>query len=155
MGGALVATPLCCFSDMRNQKFSVILFIILLNMNCSKSDSRRIIHYENDSLSISISLDTTLSNLIMTNEMIKIFGYVKVSNNSGREISFSNKNLKLVIDDTLHSRTYKNTIASETIDFSFITIPSKSTFSEESYWIINELNISKRKLSIYYKLKIE
>jgi hypothetical protein len=62
-----------------------------------------------------------------------LYGEIQITNNSLTPMSYGNSNLLLSIDD-IKSRTYLDTIASATIDFSSITLQSFETKKLNVYW---------------------
>ncbi|MBI3187046.1 MAG: hypothetical protein HYZ31_04120 [Gammaproteobacteria bacterium] len=62
-----------------------------------------------------------------------LYGEIQITNNSLTPMSYGNSNLLLSIDD-IKSKTYLDTIASATIDFSSITLQSFETKKLNVYW---------------------
>ena len=65
-----------------------------------------------------------------------LYGKVDIKNNSKSSKSYGNTNLALVIDN-LSSRTYMDSIASQTIDFSSIPIQPGEEKRIKVYWVFN------------------
>ena len=66
----------------------------------------------------------------------KVSGNLKIMNLSSNAISFSNKDLYLVIKNEGESRTYLESIASNTIDFSEVTIDKGGSLEQRVYWVL-------------------
>ncbi len=66
----------------------------------------------------------------------KVSGKLEIINNSSGVIEFSNQNLYLVILNEGESRTYVNSIASHTIDFSTIKIEKGHSLKQNVYWVL-------------------
>lgn len=66
----------------------------------------------------------------------KVSGELKIINGSSKAISFSNKDLYLVILNEGESRTYVDSIASSAIDFSAIEIENGRTLNQKVYWVL-------------------
>ena len=66
----------------------------------------------------------------------KITGKLKIINNGKSTVSFSNKDLYLVIRGEGESRTYANSIASAVIDFANVNIEKGSILEQNVYWVL-------------------
>ena len=66
----------------------------------------------------------------------KITGKLKIINSSESAVSYSNKDLYLVIRGEGESRTYVNSIASTAIDFTAVNIEKGNSFEQNVYWVL-------------------
>ena len=71
----------------------------------------------------------------------KVVGQLKIINNSSSDVSFSNKDLYLVIEKEGESRTYVNSVASHAIDFSTTTIKKGGTLEQNVYWVLPAVSL--------------
>ena len=65
----------------------------------------------------------------------KVKGAVEVINITGQRQNYGNKFLFLVVSNSLSSPTYKNTIASEFIDFSHVQVEPNASINFPAYWV--------------------
>ena len=68
----------------------------------------------------------------------KVYGTVEISNITDQTQHYGNSFLFLIINDTLSSRTYKDTITSEIIDFSYVQIAPNTSIRFSAYWKFDE-----------------
>lgn len=69
------------------------------------------------------------------NNKSKLEGQITVTNKTSYEVKYGNKFLKLKVNDNFTARTYKQTIASELIDFETVMIGANTTLSFPAYWV--------------------
>jgi hypothetical protein len=77
--------------------------------------------------------------LIMIEKMhngFKVSGKLKINNNGTSAALFSNKDLYLIIRNEGESRTYLDSAASNSIDFTIVKIEEGSTLEQEVYWVL-------------------
>jgi len=67
----------------------------------------------------------------------KIEGRITIINRTSTAQKYGNKYLKLIVNENLTARTYKDTIASEVIDITVIEIKPHTTLSLPVYWVFN------------------
>lgn len=81
----------------------------------------------------------------------KIEGKITITNRTSTPQKYGNKFLKLVVNENLTARTYKDTIASESIDFTVVEIKPHSSLSLPVYWVFGvpkETKVGALRLSI-------
>jgi len=65
----------------------------------------------------------------------KIEGKITITNQTQLVQKFGNEFLTLIVNGTLVARAYKDTIASDVIDFSTVDIKPRSSLSLPVYWV--------------------
>jgi hypothetical protein len=72
----------------------------------------------------------------MEHAKFKVNGKISITNNSQNSVSYSNKDLYLVIEKEGESRTYMNSPASHNIDLSTVEIPANENREYQVYWVL-------------------
>ena len=108
-------------------------------------------HLETKTESIAINIQLSPETKETDGSSNKIYGTVEISNITDQTQSYGNSFLFLVVNDTLSSRTYKDTKTSEIIDFSFVQITPNASISLSAYWIFDEnKNIKVNSLQVVF-----
>ena len=102
-----------------------------------------------ESIAIKIQLSPEINENGGSNN--KVYGTVEISNITDQTQNYGNSFLFLVVNDTLSSRTYKDTKASEFIDFSYVQIAPNASISFSAYWIFDaDKNIKVNSLQVVF-----
>ena len=102
-------------------------------------------HFETKTESIAIKIQLSQDTNENDRSKNKVYGTVEISNITDQTQNYGNSFLFLVVNDTLSSRTYKDTKTSEFIDFSYVQIAPNASISLSAYWIFdanNHLNLN-------------
>lgn len=67
----------------------------------------------------------------------KIEGKITITNRTSTPQKYGNEFLQLKVNGKLVSRTYKQTVASEVIDFAVVEIKPRSSLSLPVYWVFD------------------
>jgi len=116
------------------------ILVFILYSYCTSADTKEIGITCNNGLNIQGKTEnkvTTFSffdNFSFNNDMPIVFGKLLITNNTSEELEFSTKMFKTKFNNGESVRSYKQTFYSETIDFSYIKIPSESSINLDVYW---------------------
>ena len=109
------------------------LVILLASASCGCAAKKTTVTASSNSLEINASIDSEFNKI--NNEACKLEGRITVINKTAAYQKFGNKYLTLKVNGNLVSRTYKQTIASEVIDFATVSIKPNSSLSFPAYWV--------------------
>jgi hypothetical protein len=133
---------------MKSLTTIVCLLLILISATsyALKSNTIRI---ANKMLEIKAEVTPKFRNF--NNGESKIEGKITITNRTSTPQKYGNKFLKLVVNENLTARTYKDTIASEVIDFAVIEMKPHSSLSLPVYWVFSvpkETKVGSLRLSL-------
>lgn len=125
-----------------------LLLLIGFSTTCfaTKTDSTTL---KNKRLEIKADITPKFRNL--NNGRSKIEGKITITNRTSSPQKYGNKFLQLIVNGRLSARTYKDTIASEAIDFTVVEIKPRSSLSLPVYWVFevpSETEIDSLRLSL-------
>lgn len=110
----------------------LLLIFISATSYALKSNTIRIANKK-----IEIKAEVTPKLRSFSNGECKIEGKITITNQTSTHQKYGNKFLKLVVNENLTARTYKDTIASEVIDFAVVEIKPRSSLSLPVYWVFS------------------
>jgi hypothetical protein len=132
------------------KSFTTIVCLLLICISAasyaSKSNTIRIANNK-----LEIIAEVTPKFRSFKNGDSNIKGKITITNRTSTPQKYGNKFLKLVVNGKLTARTYKNTIASEAIDFTVVEIKPHSSLSLPVYWVFSvpkEAEVSTLRLSL-------
>ena len=135
---------------MKIYKYIVLMLVVFFVYGCRTE--RNHLETETESIAIKIQLSPETNENDGSNN--KIYGTVEISNITDQTQNYGNSFLFLVVNDTLSSRTYKDTKTSEFIDFSYVQIDPNASISFSAYWIFNAgNNIKANSLQVVFDKK--
>jgi hypothetical protein len=127
-------------------KVCLLLICISVTAYASMSNTVRIANK-----SLEITAEVTPKFRSFNSGERKIEGKIKITNLTSRPQKYGNKFLKMIVNDKLAARTYKDSIASEVIDFAVVEIKPHSSLSLRVYWVFNvpkETEVDSLRLSL-------
>ena len=84
---------------------------------------------------LEIKADITYKFINFNNVRSKIEGKITITNRTPTAQKYGNNFLQLIVNGRLTARTYKDTIASDAIDFTVVEIKPRSSLSLPVYWV--------------------
>jgi len=118
---------------MRIYKHTVLMLVVFFIYGCQTEKNHLEIETESIGIKIQLSPETKEND----GSHNKVYGTVEISNITDQTQNYGNSFLFLVVNDTLSSRTYKDTKTSEFIDFSYVQIAPNASISFSAYWIFD------------------
>ena len=113
-------------------KLIIIFFHILLFANISLAEST-VLHHNGLDIEVKYDLET----INKSKDIYFLYGNINITNKSNKLLKYSNKNLLLTVKG-LSSRTYLDSIASNTIDFTEVAIQPNEIKSIKVYWVFKQ-----------------
>lgn len=116
---------------------TIVCFLLLICISAttyaSKSNTIRIANKR-----LEIKAEVTPKFRSFNNGKSKIEGKITITNRTSTSQKYGNNFLKLVVNENFTARTYKDTIASEVIDFAVVVIKPHASLSLPVYWVFSE-----------------
>ncbi len=111
---------------------TIFLFLIVFSSSCWPNDTY-IVAATGKKLEVKASVVPKF--LAFIEDKSKIEGQITIINLTSSPQKYSNKFLILKVNGSLDSRTYKNVIYSDFIDFGLVEIKPQSSLSLPAYWV--------------------
>jgi hypothetical protein len=112
----------------------IIILVCTLLSSCGKEIT---LETQKGGLAITAIINSSFSKL--NEKQYKVEGSLIVKNTTRTELSFSNKDLYMV-SSKIESRAYQNSIASNVIDFTTVSIPANGVLEQKVYWVVETIN---------------
>ena len=112
----------------------VVVLVCMVLFSCGKEIT---LGTQKNGLAITAVVKSSFSRL--NEKQYKIEGSLIIKNTTNTELLFSNKDL-YIVSSKAESRTYKNSIASNAIDFANIPIQAKGILEQNVYWVVETKN---------------
>ncbi|MFV1922518.1 MAG: hypothetical protein ACMZ63_07945 [Methylotenera sp.] len=112
-------------------RYLLVVLISLFSASCTEGI---VVELDKDNVSFKAYILGYGSEL--ENGLFKVNGTLEIHNNSNKIVLFSNNQLFAVVKNEGESRVYKNTPASNTIDFMPVKIEAGGKLKQEVYWAL-------------------
>lgn len=112
------------------KKYWIFVIVIFLTSCFGKDVRIRLVSNDMEFIAIASEYEAKMQS------GYKVSGKLKIINNGASAAFFSNRDLYLVVRNEGESRTYVDSVASNSIDFTAVKIEKGSTLEQEVYWVL-------------------